>query len=68
MPQVHNIPLVSRGLAEFWGRRWNLWFSDWFRYAVFDRLRSRPGAALILAGVAVAEAGESLAPGIFSTD
>lgn len=47
LPSVHNSPLRSAGLAEFWGRRWNLWFSCWFRFAIFDPMRSRPGLALV---------------------
>jgi hypothetical protein len=46
-PLLNNPPL-ARGLADFWGRRWNLWFSDWFRYAIFDRFRRRPVFALLL--------------------
>jgi hypothetical protein len=37
-----------QGVADFWGRRWNLWFSDWFRFAIFSRLRNRPRLALLL--------------------
>ena len=37
-----------RGIADFWGNHWNLWFSDWSRYAVFSRLRRRPVLALLL--------------------
>lgn len=47
-PFVLNAPLRSRNLAEFWGRRWNVWFSDWFRFVVFDRLRRRSVFALLL--------------------
>jgi predicted transporter len=36
-------------VGDFWGNRWNLWYSDWSRYAIFRRLRSRPVLALLLA-------------------
>lgn len=49
LPRINNNPLAARGLAEFWGRRWNLWFSDWFRYTIFDQLRARPWLAVMLA-------------------
>jgi hypothetical protein len=48
LPPVHCRPWQARSIADFWGRRWNLWFSDWFRYALFERLRRRPRLALIL--------------------
>lgn len=47
-PPVHDAPLTSRSLTEFWGRRWNVWFSDWFRYALADRMKRRPVAATLL--------------------
>jgi hypothetical protein len=47
LPPIHCRLWLTRGLADFWGRRWNLWFSDWFRYAILTRLR-RPVFALIL--------------------
>jgi hypothetical protein len=43
-----NSPPLARGVADFWGRRWNLWFRDWFRYSVFDPLCRRPVLALLL--------------------
>jgi hypothetical protein len=46
LPGVLNWPLLARGVADFWGNRWNLWFSDWFRFVVFNRLRHRPMVAL----------------------
>jgi hypothetical protein len=46
LPGVLNWPLLSRGVADFWGNRWNLWFSDWFRFVVYNRLRHRPIVAL----------------------
>jgi hypothetical protein len=49
LPSVHNRPWRARSVADFWGNRWNLWFSDWSRYLVFQRLRSRPVFALLLA-------------------
>jgi hypothetical protein len=47
-PPLHNNPLLSRGLADFWGHRWNLWFSRWFRLAIFNRMRSRPKCSVIV--------------------
>lgn len=47
-PPLHQSPLAARSVADFWGRRWNLWFSDWFRSVIFLPLRGRPVVALIL--------------------
>jgi hypothetical protein len=49
LPPIHNRPWRARSVADFWGNRWNLWVSDWFRYAIFQRMRSRPVFALVLA-------------------
>lgn len=49
LPSLHNRPWLARSVADFWGNRWNLWFSDWCRYAIFQRLRRRPVFALVLA-------------------
>jgi hypothetical protein len=49
LPSIHNRPWRTRSIADFWGNRWNLWASDWFRYAIFQPLRSRPVFALLLA-------------------
>ena len=34
-----NHPLYSRSLTEFWGSRWNLWISDWYREVFLKRLK-----------------------------
>ena len=47
-PALHHSPWAPQSVADFWGRRWNLWFSDWFRYVIFSPLRRRPVLALIL--------------------
>ena len=49
LPPIHDHPWRSQSIADFWGRRWNLWFSDWSRFAIFQPLRSRPVFALVLA-------------------
>lgn len=46
LPQLHRSPFLAEGIADFWGRRWNLWFSDWFRYVFVSRWRDRPGLAV----------------------
>ncbi len=48
LPPIHDRLWLTRDLTDFWRRRWNLWFSDWFRYALFSRLRRRPAFALLL--------------------
>ena len=48
LPVVHRRPWAARSIADFWGNRWNLWFSDWFRYTIFSRLRRHPVFALFL--------------------
>jgi alginate O-acetyltransferase complex protein AlgI len=42
---LHRAPARSRSLAEFWGRRWNLAYSEMTAVAVFRPLRGRVGAA-----------------------
>jgi hypothetical protein len=48
LPPGHDYPLRSRSVADFWGHRWNVWFSDWFRETVFKPLKRRPVVGLIL--------------------
>ena len=48
-PVLHRRPWAARSIAEFWGSRWNLWVSDWFRHVIFQPLRRRPVMALFLA-------------------
>ena len=47
-PALHQNPLLARSIADFWGRRWNLWFSDWFRFTILGPLRRRPTLAVVL--------------------
>ena len=49
LPALHRRPFAARSVANFWGSRWNLWFSDWFRYVIFNRLRRHPLFALFMA-------------------
>ena len=49
LPLPHGAtPLLAKSLSDFWGRRWNLWMSDWFRQVIFYPLQSRPVLALFL--------------------
>lgn len=48
LPSLHHRPWRMRSVADFWGRRWNLWFSEWMRFTVFQPLRRRPALALTL--------------------
>lgn len=48
LPVLHRNPLAARSVADFWGRRWNLWMSDWFLYVIFTPLRRRPVLAVWL--------------------
>lgn len=48
LPVLHRNPFAARTVADFWGCRWNLWMSDWFRYVLFAPLRRRPVLALWL--------------------
>jgi hypothetical protein len=49
IPSIHDEPWRSCSLAEFWGRRWNRLFGDWFRQAIFQPLHGRPYLATCLA-------------------
>ncbi len=46
LPPLCNHPALTRSVTEFWSARWNLWFSDWFRYAIFSRMQATPLRAL----------------------
>jgi hypothetical protein len=46
---LHNRPWRARSVADFWGQRWNTYYSDWTRFTIFQPLRRRPVLALLLA-------------------
>jgi hypothetical protein len=49
LPLPHGAaPPLAIGLADFWGRRWNVWTSEWFRQIIFRPLQRRPVLALFL--------------------
>jgi len=49
LPAPHHNIFAARGVADFWGRRWDIWMSDWFRQVIFRPMRRR----LVLAVVVV---------------
>jgi hypothetical protein len=47
LPLSHGaMPLLATGLADFWGRRWNIQISEWFHQIIFRPLQNRPVFAL----------------------
>ena len=47
LPLPHGpAPPLAKSLADFWGRRWNVWVSEWFRQIIFRPLQNRPVLAL----------------------
>ena len=47
LPLPHGAsPPLARGLSDFWGRRWNVWTSEWLRQIIFRPLQARPVLAL----------------------
>ena len=43
-----NHPLYSKSLTEFWGARWNLWISDWYRDVFVRKLSLRKNVKIPL--------------------
>jgi Membrane bound O-acyl transferase family len=49
LPLPHGAtPPLAKSLSEFWGRRWNVWMSDWFRQIIFCPLQNSPVFAFVL--------------------
>lgn len=48
VPPVNRRPLMSSGLSDFWGRRWNRLFGDWLYQVCFRPLKKWPFWALFL--------------------
>lgn len=47
LPLPHGrLPPLANSLSDFWGRRWNVWLSGWFRQLIFRPGRKRPVWAL----------------------
>jgi Membrane bound O-acyl transferase family len=47
LPSFHGAaPPLAKSLSDFWGRRWNVWVSEWFRQIIFCPLQNRPMVAL----------------------
>lgn len=47
LPSIHDHPIKSRSLSDFWGRKWNRWVQDWLR-DVTKIYRRQPNKKLIL--------------------
>jgi hypothetical protein len=56
VPTVHDLPIASRTLAEFWGQRWNRVVGTWLRSTFFQPLarRGRAGLGVLAAFLASA--------------
>ena len=49
LPLPHGAsPPLAKSVSEFWGRRWNVWTSEWFRQIIFRPLHRRPVLALVM--------------------
>ena len=48
LPLAHENIFAARSVADFWGRRWNVWMSDWFRQVIYQPLRRRPLLAMVI--------------------
>jgi len=47
LPPIHGAsPPLAKSISDFWGRRWNVWVSEWFRQIIFRPLQNRPVLAL----------------------
>lgn len=55
-PQLHDHPILSRSIAEFWGQRWNRMVGRWLRQNYFRPLaeRGHPELGMVAAFVASA--------------
>ena len=60
VPRTNNQPWRARTIAEFWGTRWNCWWSDWLRQVCFRPFRRRPIAGITVAFTASAILHEAL--------
>ncbi|HEX8795938.1 MAG TPA: MBOAT family protein [Polyangiaceae bacterium] len=60
LPRLHRSPGAARSVTEFWGSRWNLTITHWFRQCIFTPLARagwpRAGMALAFAASAVMHA------------
>jgi hypothetical protein len=60
LPPLHRSPAAARSITEFWGSRWNLTVTNWFRQHLFTPLaragRPKAGMALAFAASAVMHA------------
>jgi hypothetical protein len=48
IPPHHNNPPISQTLTEFWSKRWNVWFYDWFHQVLFKTFKRRPLLAIMI--------------------
>jgi hypothetical protein len=53
LPEMHRVPIASRSLGEFWGKRWNRVVGSWLRRHCFLPLARRrmPAAGMAFAFV-----------------